>query len=265
MSIEKEHLEINKNSWNNRLQSHLDSDFYFLDDFIKGKNSLNNIELELLGNITNKRILHLQCHFGQDTISLSRMGAKCVGVDLSDKSIEKGIELAKLCNTNTEFVCSNVYDYHDSSNEKFDIVFTTYGTISWLPDLEKWANLISKNLKKGGELIFVEFHPVIWMFDDDVEKVGYNYFNDGPQIEEESGTYADQEADIRQSYVNWNHSISEVVTSLLSAGLTIEHLGEYDYSPYPFIAKTIESENGKYRVEHTGNKIPLVYSIKARL
>ncbi len=265
MAIKKEHLEINKNSWNNRLQSHLDSDFYFLEDFINGKNSLNKIELDLLDDITDKRILHLQCHFGQDTISLSRMGANCVGVDISDKSIDKGIELAKICKTNTEFVCSNVYDFQNPSKEKYDIVFTTYGTISWLPDLDKWAKVIAENLKEGGELVFVEFHPVIWMFDDDVDKVGYNYFNDGPQIEEETGTYADQGADIRQKYVNWNHSISEVVTSLIKAGLKIEHLGEYDYSPYPFIAKTIESEKGKYRVEHTGNKIPLVYSIKAKL
>jgi len=257
------YLKINQKSWNKRLETHLESDFYDLDAFVKGKSSLNSIELDLLGDIKGKRILHLQCHFGQDSISLSRLGAKVTGVDLSDQSIIKGKELAIECNTDTQFICSDVYDLPNHLNEKFDIVFTSYGTISWLPDLNKWAKVISHFLNPGGNFVFVEFHPVVWMFDDDLQKVAYNYFNEKPIVEEESGTYADRDADFKNQYVCWNHAIGENVTSLIQNDLTIESLQEYDYSPYNALNHMEEFEKGKFRIKHFNNKAPLVYSIVA--
>ena len=148
-------------------------------------------------------------------------------------------------------------------NEKFDIVFTSYGTIGWLPDLDKWAKIVSRFLKPNGQFVFVEFHPVVWMFDDDFEKIQYRYFNSGAIVETESGTYADKKADITQSYVMWNHSMSEVLNSLIKNGLEITSLDEFDYSPYNCFNKTVEPESGKYRIEHLNNKVPMVYSIKA--
>lgn len=263
MNVEQNYLEINRQSWNNRTDTHLKSEFYNLEGFLNGKTSLNKIELDLLGDITGKKILHLQCHFGQDTISLSRLGANVTGVDLSDKAIESAKQIAADTNANTQFICCDIYDLPNHLNEQFDLVFTSYGTIGWLPDLDKWAKVISKFLKPNGQFVFVEFHPVVWMFDDDFDKIGYRYFNSGAIIETENGTYADKEADISQSYVMWNHSLSEVINSLIRNGIEINTLDEYDYSPYNCFNHTVEFEPHKYRTAHLDNKIPMVYAIVA--
>lgn len=263
MLPKKNYIEINRTSWNNKVDIHLNSEFYNLEAFMSGKNSLKQIELNLLGDIKGKSILHLQCHFGQDSISLSRLGANVTGIDLSDKAIESATKIAKDTGSNTKFICCNVYDLPSYLDEKFDIVFTSYGTIGWLPDLNKWAKIISGFLKPNGKFVFVEFHPVVWMFDNNFEKIGYRYFNSGAIIETESGTYADKKANITQSYVMWNHSLSEVLNSLINNELEIKSFDEFDYSPYNCFNKTTEFETEKFRIEHLDDKIPMVYSIKA--
>lgn len=245
MNSEKNYIEVNRQSWNNRTDTHLKSEFYDLDSFLKGRTSLNDIELKLLGNLQGKSILHLQCHFGQDSISLSRLGATVTGIDLSDKAIENAKQIAKKTNANATFICCDVYDLPNYLNKQFDIVFTSYGTIGWLPDLDKWAKIIATFLKPNGKFVFVEFHPVVWMFDDNFEKIGYRYFNSGAIIETETGTYADKTADIRQEYVMWNHGLSEVINSLIKNGLEIKTLDEFDYSPYNCFNKAIEVDAKK--------------------
>lgn len=263
MQKEDNYLAINKNAWNNRTETHLTSAFYDLDGFMKGKSSLNEIELQLLGDITGKSILHLQCHFGQDTLSLERMGAKVVGVDFSDKAITHAKQIAKDLNANATFICCDVYDLPNHLNEEFDIVFVSYGTIGWLPDLNKWAKVVAKYLKPNGRFVFVEFHPVVWMFDDNFERISYRYFNTGPIVETENGTYADKTADLTLESVTWNHGLGEVVNSLINNGLAIASLHEFDYSPYNCFNKTVALEPGKYRIKHLANNIPMVYSIEA--
>jgi ubiquinone/menaquinone biosynthesis C-methylase UbiE len=256
-------FDTNRNSWNSRVDAHLESKFYDLEGFLTGETSLKSIELELLGNISNKSLLHLQCHFGQDTLSLARMGARVTGVDLSDKAIYSAMELATKTQLQANFICCNVYDLPQHLDQQFDIVFTSYGTITWLPDLNAWAALIQKYLKPGGKFIFVEFHPVVWMFDDNFKTIGYDYFNSGPIIENETGTYADRSAAIKPQSVCWNHSMAEVVTALLDNGLSIKQFQEFDYSPYNCFLNTIEFEPGKFRIEHLPHKIPMVYAIEA--
>ncbi len=263
MPTESDYWEINRHSWNNRTETHIKSDFYKQDEFLQGKSSLNAIELELLGDIAGKSILHLQCHFGQDTISLNRLGAEVTGVDMSDTSIENARQIAVELNADITFICCNIFDLPKHLDKQFDIVFTSYGTITWLPDLDEWGKIISRFLLPEGKLIFVEFHPIVWMFDDDFEKIGYNYFNTGPIIETENGTYANKDANISQSYVTWNHSMSEVLTSLINNGLELNTFQEFDYSPYNCFRKTVEFEPGKFRIAHLGNNIPLVYAIVA--
>ena len=263
LNPEQNYIEINRQSWNNRIEVHLNSEFYNVSGFLEGNSSLNEIELNLLGNIKGKSILHLQCHFGQDTISLSRLGANVTGVDLSDKAIESARQIAVETNTNAKFICCDLYELPHHLDEQFDIVYTSYGTIGWLPDLDKWAQIVSRYLKPGGQFVFVEFHPVVWMFDDNFAEIGYRYFNSGAILETESGTYADKNADITQSYVMWNHGFGEVINSLIQNGLEIKSLDEYDYSPYNCFNKTIEFEPRKFRIEHLDDKIPMVYSIKA--
>lgn len=257
------YIEINRQSWNNRTAHHLKSEFYDQGNFMKGNSSLNEIELNFLKDIKGKSVLHLQCHFGQDSISLSRLGAKVTGVDFSEKAIDAAKVISKELKINTEFICSDVYELPNILDKKFDVVYTSYGTIGWLPDLDKWAQVISHFLKPNGKLLFVEFHPVVWMYNDDFNKIAYRYFNSGAIIESENGTYTDRSADLAQEYVMWNHSLSEVITSLIRQNLTIKTFEEYDYSPYNCFNHTIEFEPKKFRIKHLENNIPMVYLIEA--
>jgi len=263
MDETSDYIDKNKALWNKRTDYHFQSQFYDVANFIKGESSLNEIELSLLGDVTNKTILHLQCHFGQDTLSLARLGAIATGVDLSDNAIAKAKELAAQIKSNAHFICCNLYDLPFYLDQRFDIVFTSYGTIGWLPDLDKWAKIISDYLKPGGTFILAEFHPVVWMFDNDFNKIEYSYFKKEPIIELEQNTYADKDASINLESVSWNHSISEVFQSLATNGFRIGDLKEYDYSPYDCFNGCEKLGEKKFVIKKMSNKIPLMYSIVA--
>ena len=258
-----DYKKINKESWNSRVAVHLESDFYDVPSFIAGKSSLKKPELELLGDVSEKSILHLQCHFGQDSISLARMGAKVTGVDLSDTAIKQAQELNSKCGTDVTFIASDVYSLPEVLKGTFDIVFTSYGTIGWLPDLDKWAGVINHFLKDGGSFVFAEFHPAIWMFDDDHDKVFYNYFTSDPIVESYSGTYAQKDSELEVNSVSWNHGLAEVMTSLLDQGLRISQFKEYDFSPWECFRGMQEDRPDEYRIKKFGNKMPLMYTILA--
>lgn len=258
-----DYKEINKKSWNQKTKIHVDSDFYDNERFKKGKNSLNEIELNLLGDVKGKSILHLQCHFGQDTISFARMGARSVGVDISDAAIKTAESMATELKADATFVCCDIYDLPNHLDEQFDIVFTSYGTVGWLPDMKQWASVVAKFMKPGAQFLIVEFHPAVWMFDDDFNEIKYNYFNDGPIHEVETGTYAEQGAEITQEYVMWNHSLSAVANNLIQQGLIIDGIHEYNYSPYPCFRGTKEIGDRQFIIEKLGDKMPLVYAIQA--
>lgn len=258
-----DYKKINKESWNNRVAVHFESDFYDVPAFIAGKNSLRKPELDILGDVKGKSILHLQCHFGQDSISLSRLGAKVTGADISDSAIAQAKKLNEECGTDAQFVVSDVYDLPKILEGEFDMVFASYGTIGWLPDMNKWAEVVNHFLKDGGTFVFAEFHPVIWMFDDDHEKVFYNYFKSDAIVETYNGTYAQKDSEIELQDVSWNHGLSEVMTSLMHQGLTIRHFQEYDYSPWNCFSGMQEDGPDEYRITKFSNKIPLMYTIKA--
>lgn len=259
----KDYKEFNRDTWNKKTKVHLESDFYDMDAFLAGETSLKQIELDLLDDVAGKTILHLQCHFGQDSLSLARMGAKVTGIDLSNNAIEKAREINLKLGLDAEFACCDIYDTPNEIKEQFDIVFATYGTIGWLPDMSKWAEVVSRMLKPGGQFIFVEFHPAVWMFDDDFETIGYDYFNTGEIVETYAGSYADRNADIETTSVMWNHSMADVLQSLINQDLELVNFQEYDYSPYNCLRKMKEIEAGKWVVEHFSKKFPMVYSLVA--
>ncbi|SRX74950.1 class I SAM-dependent methyltransferase [Aequorivita antarctica] len=257
-------FETNRKTWNTKAAIHFESDFYDMQNFRKGKTSLNKYEIEALGDISDKKLLHLQCHFGQDTLSFARMGAKCTGVDISDE----GIMLAKQLNADLKldvsFVCCNVLDTSEYVSEKFDIVFTSYGTIGWLPDLKPWAKMISERLKPGGFFYIVEFHPIAWMFDYTVSPpvMKYGYQQKEAIYEEYEGTYANIDSEMVSKEYGWNHSLGEVITSLSEAGLRIEYLKEYDASPYDIFPKLVKNDEGMF--ELTDKMYPLIFEVKAK-
>ena len=258
-------FDINKQAWNQRVDIHFQSDFYDVPGFLKGKEVLKPIELALLGDLRGKSLLHLQCHFGQDTLSLARLGASVTGIDFSQVAIDKAGMLANELGLNANFVCGNVLETPQLISEKFDIVFTTYGVLGWLPDMNDWAKVVKTMLKPGGKLILVEFHPVIWMMDDDFKYFAYSYFKSDPIIETKNTTYTDQSAVQMDTFqeITWNHSLDEVLGALLEVGLTLTHFKEYAYSPYPCFSHIKETSPGQYQIIGLEDKIPMVYSLTA--
>ncbi|MBT8261086.1 MAG: class I SAM-dependent methyltransferase [Bacteroidia bacterium] len=263
MSNINKYFEVNKTTWNEKVKDHTNSEMYDLEAFRNGKSSLMPYELEALGDVKGKSLLHLQCHFGQDTLSWSRLGAKCIGVDISDEGIKYAKKLNKELNLNAEFVCCNVLDTSRYVNEKFEIVFTSYGTIGWLPDLRPWGKMIAERLKSGGTFYIAEFHPIVWMFDylDGTPFMKYSYNQDEVIYEEYQGTYADTNSEIISKEYGWNHGLGEVVTSLTEAGLRIEHLKEYDESPYNVLPDLVKTKSGMYTTKE--KLYPLIFTLKA--
>jgi ubiquinone/menaquinone biosynthesis C-methylase UbiE len=263
MSTDKDYISINKELWNAKTPHHLKSGFYDVKGFMQGASSLKPVELGLLGDVKGKSLLHLQCHFGQDTLSLARMGARVTGMDISDESIKQANLIAGQLGLEAEFICCDIYDLPQYSDKEFDIVFTSYGVLGWLPDLDAWAGIVSRFLKQGGVFVMVEFHPVVWMFDDEFKEVAFSYFNREPIIETLEGTYANRDAPIALKEVGWNHGLGEVLGSLLKHGLEIREFEEYDHSPYDCFKNTEKTPEGNYRIKRMGDRIPLMYSVKA--
>ncbi len=258
-----DYAEINRSLWNGKTEIHVKSDFYDVENFKKGKSSLNYIELEALGEVKGKSLLHLQCHFGLDSLSWARLGAKVTGIDLSDKAIEYARSLNDELGLDAEFICSDIYDLKNVSGKKFDIVFASYGIIGWLPDLDKWAEIISHFLNPGGTFYMVEFHPFLWMFDKNYEKIIYSYFDRGPIIEEQLGTYAEWDSEFRHLSCEWCHSLSEIISSLMKHGLKLESFEEYPLSVYNCFNKAVKREHGHWEIEGLEDKLPMMFSVKA--
>lgn len=258
------YFDANKDGWNKRTALHKTSAFYDLATFKKGKSSLNKIELKEVGDVKGKSLLHLQCHFGMDTLSWAREGATVTGVDLSDEAIALAKEINAELQLNASFVCCNVYDAAEYVKEQFDIVFTSYGTIGWLPDLKPWAKMIATKLKPGGFFYIADFHPTLWMLDDAMEKLVYSYFNDEVIVTEQQGSYTDRAANIHYTEYGWNHPFAEIFEVLISEGLAIEFLHEFSYSPYNCFANMEQGQDEMWRLKGMANKFPMMYSIKAR-
>jgi SAM-dependent methyltransferase len=269
-----QYFDSNKDVWNKRTLAHRDSAFYDLAGFKAGDDVLTEIELSEMGDVKGKSLLHLQCHFGMDSLNWARKGAKVTGVDLSDEAIREAKKLNDELAMDAHFICCNVYDLHPGSSKQlspqdklkassFDIVFATYGVIGWLPDLTKWAEIIAHYLKPGGLFYFAEFHPAIWMFDDDFTHIKYYY--DNREIIETVNlpTYTDKDTPIPGKEYSWNHSLSEVFNALIAQGLRIEQFNEFMYSPYPNFNKSVKVAEGKWVIEGMEGKVPMVYSIRA--
>lgn len=257
------YFETNKATWNKKVSIHAQSEMYNMSGFKAGKTSLMPYELNALGDIKGKSLLHLQCHFGQDTLSWSRLGAHCVGVDISDEAITLAKQLNDELHLNVDFVCCNVLDISQHISDTFDIIFTSYGVIGWLPDLKSWAKMISERLKPGGFFYMVEFHPILWMFDyvDGQSKMAYHYNQDEVIYEEYKGTYADKSSEMISKEYGWNHGLSEVINALIEAGLQIDYLNEYDESPYDVFPNLIQTKSGMYKME--SQLFPMIFEVRA--
>ena len=190
------YLEQNRALWNHWASLHPQSAFYNNASFIEHQQSLHSIERNVLPNLKGKSVLHLQCHFGQDTISLATLGAtRVVGLDFSPEAIRQAEKLNTACGTQVSFIESDVLQTLPHLENTFDVVFASYGVVGWHPSAKAWMDAAFHYLKPGGSLVLVDFHPVLWILDEEFKEIKYPYFNTGVIIEDRAGSYAAPEAD----------------------------------------------------------------------
>ncbi|MFO7584465.1 MAG: class I SAM-dependent methyltransferase [Anaerolineales bacterium] len=263
------YLQANQKRWDFLTIEHEKSDFYDLEGFKSGKDRLRSIELDELGDVNGKSLLHLQCHFGMDTLAWARRGANVTGVDFSQQAITLAQALSKELNIPAQFVCSDVFDLPSALSGKFGVVFTSYGVLHGLPGLKRWGKVIAHFLKPGGIFYIVEDHPMFRVFrsksDGEFRAERSYFFSEEPQRIEGTGSYAtDNQGESGVSYV-WDFSMGDVINSLIEAGLTIEFLHEFPYAArakFPFME---QGEDGWWRLPepHHGT-IPFLFSLQAR-
>ena len=258
-------LEVNRARWDELVGIHAVSDHYDVEGFKGGGITLRDYEIEDVGEIRGKSLLHLQCHFGLDTLSWARLGARATGVDFSEKAVELGRSLAEETGLDATFVCSDVDSLPDNLSGSFDVVYTSRGVINWLPDIDRWAEVVAHFLADGGIFYVTEGHPVLQMFDHTPElRLRFPYFHrDVPDALVVPGTYAAPGAEVKnQLELGWSHGLGEIVTALARAGLCIDFLredpeGEWDR---PFLEPSGE---GRWRYPPAKGEMPLWFSLKA--
>ena len=258
-------LSLNRVNWNQRTPVHAASDFYDLEGFRRGNQTLREIELAEIGPVRGKSLLHLQCHLGIDTISWARQGARTTGVDFSDQAIAMARELNAQAETGAKFICADVYDLPAVLDDRFDFVVTTYGVLAWLPDLTRWAQVVNLHLKPGGSFLIVDFHPLLGTFDPSPQGVefAHSYFHHQLRVPGNAPSYAGSEL-IESPCFEWQHSLGDVVTALAAAGLLIEGLREYPYCAYRAFPHMVHGPDGWWRFPDGNESIPQMFSIRAR-
>ena len=266
------YIAANKANWNDRVRVHIQkNDTYDIEGFKKGKLSFVANEHEELGDVRGKSLLHLQCHFGLDTMSWTRLGARAVGLDFSEEAIKVAEQLRDELGMDTRFVCANVYDADKVLDEQFDIVFVSVGAIVWLPDLMKWGRIVSKLLKPGGLLYLKDSHPLADICEWDDEKglyPAYPYSFGEPLEFDESFTYTSntKEGDIQNTKnYQWIHSFASIINAISSAGLCISALKEHHELFFRRFPVMTRNQRGQWELpEPWHDKVPLSFTLFAQ-
>jgi SAM-dependent methyltransferase len=264
-----EYRRANRANWDSRVDTHYGSDDYGIDRFVSDPTHISGVvryDSEKLGDISGRRLIHLQCHIGTDTISWARLGATVTGVDLSEKSIEAARRLSQDSATPARFVVSELYDSPRIVGETFDVVYTGVGAICWLPDITEWARVVASFLEPGGVFYMREGHPMMWAMDFESEelRVKYPYFEtEEPDAEEEHETYAGEGTVGSPLSYAWNHGIGETIDALIRAGLRIDRVEEYDECEWQGLAAMVRGDDGLWRLPDRPERLPLMWSVLA--
>jgi SAM-dependent methyltransferase len=260
--------EQNRKLWNELTPVHWNA--YPVKEFLAGGCSLKPLELAEVGDVTGKRLLHLQCHFGLDTLSWARRGAEVTGADISDESVVLARQLAGEAGIMARFVRSSVYDLPDVLDGRFDVVYTGIGVLPWLPDLDRWAGVIADFLAPGGFFYIFESHPFIHMFDDEQEselRLRYPYFHSGEPLTgaEPHPDYADPSYMVQTPGREWQWALADVVNAVTRAGLRLEYLHEHAAMPFPWMRGMEQRPDGLWFLPGQGDRLPLSFSLRARM
>jgi 2-polyprenyl-3-methyl-5-hydroxy-6-metoxy-1,4-benzoquinol methylase len=258
--------ELNRSWWDERVPIHVAGDFYDVEEFKRGGDRIRPFEAEEVGDVSGRSLVHLQCHFGLDTLSWARRGARVTGLDFSAPAVEAASSLAAELGLEAEFVQADVHDAAEAlGDRRFEIVYTGLGALNWLPDVERWAGVAASLIEPGGFLYLSEFHPVSDVFGDAELSIEHDYFQREPFEIDEPGTYGDLTAEtVQNRTIEWTHGVGDVVSAVIGAGLTLELLHEHDYTLFPRWPFLERSGFDTYRFPPGQPRIPLMYSLRAR-
>jgi SAM-dependent methyltransferase len=258
--------ELNRAMWDERVPIHVGSDYYDVEGFLAGRSELRAFERDELGDVTGRSLVHLQCHFGLDTLSWAREGAQVAGLDFSEPAIAAARDVAARAGIEADFVAADVYDAPQAlGGRRFDVVYTGLGALNWLPDIEAWAKVVTDLLAPGGHLYLVEFHPLTnTVFAEESLDLKYPYFTDVPFQWDEPGTYADLTAKTEHNRsIEFQHTLADIVTAVAGAGLRVEWLHEHEHTLFerwPFLER---HEDRTYRLPAGTPSLPLMFSLLA--
>ncbi|MFW6174383.1 MAG: class I SAM-dependent methyltransferase [Chloroflexota bacterium] len=273
---DRDAYELNRAWWDEVTPAHTASDFYDVAGFLAGKNMLDDFIVQEVGDVSGKSLLHLQCHFGLDTLSWARLGAHVTGVDISGEAIRTARRLAEKAGLEAQFVASNIYDLDSRFDGRFDIVFTSLGVLCWIGDLKAWGEVIARALKPGGMFYMAEFHPAHDMLQDERPILrnedaypGHPYFGGGRGVRfdpegEDTGDYAAPDFASDRPTVEWWHSLAEIFGALTAQGLLVEYFNEWPFINYQSRAGMQQGDDGRWRFPPEVIPLPLTFSLRAR-
>ncbi|GIE88785.1 class I SAM-dependent methyltransferase [Actinoplanes regularis] len=269
-----DYLTVNRANWDERAPAHAASPGYGVSRFASDPAHLSDVvrfDVPLLGDVTGQRAVHLQCHIGTDTVSLSRLGARMTGLDFSGESLKQARIIAEQAGADIPYVQSDVYAAREVLEGEFDLVYTGIGALGWLPDIRRWAATVASLLAPGGRLFIREGHPVLWACDydrtDDVIALAEPYFELAePRVYDEPGTYVDTDQEFTHTVTHeWSHGIGETVTAVLDAGLTLTGLVEHQSVPWNALPGRMRRlDNGEWQLADRPERLPHTYTLQAR-
>lgn len=265
--------DLNRANWDERAPLHLASRDYAVQSYVDDPARLSDVvtfDRDRLGDLRGLKALHLQCHIGTDTISLGRLGAEVTGLDFSSAAIKGARDLAARTSSAARFVEASVDDAVSAlGGERFDLVYTGIGALCWLPDITAWARTVSSLLAPGGRLFIREGHPVLWAIDEEQTSglvLGYPYFEQSePLVWDDSSTYVETDQSIQASVTHeWNHGIGEILTAVLTAGMTITQFVEHTSVPWEALPGRMRlDDNGEWSLTDHAERLPLTYTLQA--
>jgi SAM-dependent methyltransferase len=262
-------LATNRDLWDERVPLHMASDFYRVEEFKAGRPALLGFEIDELGPLDGLRLVHLQCHFGLDTLDIARLHptVEVTGVDFSAPAVDAAARLARELHLadRARFVLSDVYHAAEAvGNAGFDVVYTGKGALLWLPDLERWAEVVRDLLVPGGYLYLSELHPVADALGEDDPVPVRDYFATEATVLDEPGSYADPTLPtVHNVSYEWIHPVSRVISALLGAGLQLELFHEWAFTLDSQHSFLVPREGARGRCWPGPGSLPLMYSLKA--
>jgi SAM-dependent methyltransferase len=259
----------NRRSWDERVPIHVASEFYDVEGWLREGRGPRPAEAEALGDVTGLDLVHLQCHFGLDTLAWARAGARVTGLDFSEPAIEQARLLARRAGLDDRatFVCADVYDAVEAlGHHSYDVVYVSLGALCWLPFVDRWAAVVASLLQHGGRLFVHDVHPLSDAFSDDELVIENSYFEEPePYVDDSGFTYTDgtYSLSMGRNY-SWAHSLGEIVTALIGHGLTLERLEEHDWTSFARFPWLVRDSDQHFSIPAGRPRVPLSFSLLAR-